>query len=300
MVRRNAITEYRDIKKVMRTTKILLTEGTALLEAAGISEAGLNCSWLLAHLLRTDRLSMLADWSGTVVPPAVVKEYNKFLARKAEGEPLAYILGSQPFCGLSLKVDARVLVPRPETEELVGLAVEFIFKNRRGAAPDILDFGAGSGAIALALAGRFPEAVITAAERSRRALACARENARALGFSSRVRFLAVSSVKDSGGPFDLIVSNPPYIPTAVIAGLDKEVLAEPRLALDGGPDGLAVAREIMAAAPAALKRGGALFMELGDTQGPAAVKLLDGGTWKTRKVVKDLNGKKRFVCAVKR
>jgi release factor glutamine methyltransferase len=282
----------------MRTTKTLLTEGTALLEAAGISEAGLNCAWLLAHLLKTDRLSMLAE-GGTVVPPAAVKEYNKFLARKAEGEPLAYILGSQPFCGLSLKVDARVLVPRPETEELVGMAIEFILESRRGGAPDILDFGAGSGAIALALARRFPEARITAAERSKRALACGMENARALGFTGRVKFLAASAVKDSGGPFDLIVSNPPYIPTGVIAGLDKEVLAEPRLALDGGPDGLAVARVIMAQAPAALKRGGALFMELGDTQGPAAVKLLAGGTWKTREVIKDLNGKKRFVRAVK-
>jgi len=282
----------------MRTTKTLLTEGTALLEAAGVSEAGLNCAWLLAHLLKTDRLSMLAE-GGTIVPPAAVKEFNKFLARKAEGEPLAYILGSQPFCGLSLKVDARVLVPRPETEELVGLAIDFILKSRRGGAPAILDFGAGSGAIALALARRFPEASVCAAEKSRRALACAMENARALGFAERMKFLAVSAVKDCGGPFDLIVSNPPYIPTGVIAGLDKEVLAEPRLALDGGADGLAVAREIMAAAPAALKRGGALFMELGDTQGPAAVKLLDGATWKVRKVIKDLNEKKRFVCAVK-
>ena len=282
----------------MRTTKTLLTEGTALLEAAGISEAGLNCAWLLAHVLKADRLSMLAE--ATCPPPAAVREFKKFLARKAEGEPLAYILGSQPFCGLSLKVDARVLVPRPETEELVGLAIDFILKSRRGGAPDILDFGAGSGAIALALARRFPEAVITAAERSKRALACAMENARALGFAGRVKFLAVSAVKDSGGPFDLIVSNPPYIPTGVIAGLDKEVLAEPRLALDGGPDGLAVARVILAQAPAALKRGGALLMELGDTQGPAAVKLLDGGTWKVRKVINDLNGKRRFVCAVKR
>ncbi len=282
----------------MRTTKTLLTEGTALLEAAGISEAGLNCAWLLAHLLKTDRLSMLAE-GGTLVPPAAAKEYKKFLARKAEGEPLAYILGSQPFCGLSLKVDARVFVPRPETEELAGLAIDFILKNRRGGDPDILDFGAGSGAIALALARGFPEAEVTAAERSKRALACARENARALGFADRVKFLAVSAVKDCGGPFDLIVSNPPYIPTGVIAGLDKEVLAEPRLALDGGPDGLAVARVIIAQAPAALKKGGALLMELGDTQGAAAVKLLDDGTWKIRKVIKDLNGKKRFVCAVK-
>ena len=282
----------------MTTTKALLTEGAAQLENAGISEAALNCAWLLAHLLKTDRLSMLAD-GGVAVPPDVAANFKKLLARKAEGEPLAYILGSQPFCGLSLKVDRRVLVPRPETEELVGLAVDFILKARRGGAPVILDFGAGSGAIALALARRFPEAVVTAAEKSRGALACAEENARALDLAGRMKFLKISSVRDSGGPFDLIVSNPPYIPSGVIAGLDKEVRSEPRLALDGGSDGLAVAREIIAAAPAALKKGGALLLELGDTQGPLAVKMLGGKVWKEQKVIKDLNGKQRFVRAIK-
>jgi len=282
----------------LQTTKTLLTEGARRLEAAGISEAALNCQWLLAHLLKTDRLSMLAD-GGARVPARAAADFEKFVSRKAEGEPLAYILGSQPFCGLSLKVDHRVLVPRPETEELVGLAVDFILKARIGGAPDVLDFGAGSGAIALALSARFPEAKIAAAEKSARALACARENARALGLANRLTFLAVSSVSAAGGPFDLIVSNPPYIPTGVIAGLDKEVLAEPRLALDGGADGLAVAREIIAQAPRALKKRGALLLELGDTQGPAAVKLLDKKIWKTREVVNDLNGRRRFVRAVK-
>ena len=125
----------------MPTTKALLTKGAERLEAAGISEAALNCAWLLAHLLKTDRLSMLAD-GGALVPAGIVADFEKLLSRKAEGEPLAYILGSQPFCGLSLKVDHRVLVPRPETEELVGLAVDFILKSRRGGAPAILDFGA--------------------------------------------------------------------------------------------------------------------------------------------------------------
>ncbi|MFA7009044.1 MAG: peptide chain release factor N(5)-glutamine methyltransferase [Elusimicrobiales bacterium] len=283
----------------MRTTKSLLTEGTARLEAAGVSEAALNCAWLLAHLLKTDRLSLLAD--GRVpVPAGVAADFETFLVRKAEGEPLAYILGSQPFCGLSLKVDRRVLVPRPETEELAGLAADFLLQARRDGAPAILDFGAGSGAIALVLARRFPGACVTAAEKSRGALACAEENARALALAGRMKFLRVASVADSGGPFDLIVSNPPYIPTGVIAGLDKEVLAEPRLALDGGADGLDIARAIIASAPAALKKGGALLLELGDTQGPAALELLDGKLWKGRRVIKDLNGKQRFVKAVKK
>jgi release factor glutamine methyltransferase len=287
----------------MRATKVvtaknLLAEGAAVLGEAGVSEAGLNCSWLLAHLLNKDRLSMLAE-ADLQVTPQVAGEFKRFLARKAAGEPLAYILGSQPFCGLSLKVDRRVLVPRPETEELVELAIAFILGSRRGGAPHVLDFGAGSGAIALALANRFPASRIVAAEKSRRALACAGQNAQALGLAGRVKFLEISSVKDAGGPFDLIVSNPPYIPTGVIAGLDKEVLAEPRLALDGGADGLALVREIAAQAPAALKKGGALFLEVGDTQGLRALELLDEKNWKERKVVKDVNGRLRFVCAVK-
>jgi release factor glutamine methyltransferase len=284
------------------TAGVLLAEGTALLEASGVSEAGLNCGWLLAHVLGMDRLSVLAD-GGLTVPFPAVREFGRFLARKAGGEPLAYILGSQPFRGLSLKVDARVLVPRPETEELVGLAADFLIKSSRegrSAAFDILDFGTGSGAIALALAAGFPAARVTAVDRSRSALACARENARALKLTDRMKFIAASSVADSGGPFDLIVSNPPYIPTRVIEGLDREVRAEPLVALDGGADGLTVAAEIIAQAPGQLERGGALFLELGDTQGAAALKLLSGKHWKTRGLIKDLCGKRRFLHAVKK
>ncbi len=280
----------------------LLAEGTTLLESSGVSEAGLNCGWLLASVLRSDRLSILAN-GGLRVPGPAVRKFKKLLARKAGGEPLAYIIGSQPFCGLLLKVDARVLVPRPETEELVGLAADFLLKicrARRATAPGLLDYGTGSGAIALALAARFPSASVTAADISRQALACARENACALGLAGRVKFITASSVDNSGGPFDLIVSNPPYIPTNVIAGLDREVRAEPRLALDGGGDGLAVAAAIIAQAPGALKSGGALFMEIGDTQASAVVGLLASKVWKVRSVIKDLNGKRRFLRALRK
>jgi len=281
------------------TAAVLLAEGESRLESAGVSEARLNCSWLLAHALGVDRLSMLAD-RGLKTRPEQARNYRKFLARKAAGEPLAYIIGSQPFCGLSLKVDKRVLVPRPETEELFCLAADFALKNRRVSAPRILDFGAGSGALALAFAVRFPAAAVTAVDKSRRALSCAAENSRALGCADRIKFLAASSVRASGGPFDLIVSNPPYIPTGVIAGLDREVRSEPMLALDGGRDGLAVARMIITQAPAALAPGGALFMELGEAQSRAALALLEKTKWKTRKALKDFSGRQRFLFAVKK
>lgn len=276
----------------------LLAEGAALLGSAGISEAGLNCSWLLAHLLKTDRLSLLANRSAPV-PARTASEYNKFLARKAQGEPLAYILGSQPFCGLSLKVDKRVLVPRPETEELAVLAAEHILRHC-GAAPAILDFGAGSGAIALALASRFPQASVAAAEKSREALACAAENAAFCGLGGRVRFVRACSLKGVKGLFDVIVSNPPYIPTGIIGGLDKEVQAEPFLALDGGRDGLKVVRCIISQAPSSLKKGGALFLELGDRQADAALALFERRVWRKSVLKKDLCGKKRFIFAIKK
>lgn len=278
----------------------LMAEGTALLKAAGIGESALNCGWLLASALRADRLSLLAD-RGRAVTAAEASAFRKFLERKASGEPLAYIIGSQPFCGLTVKVDQRVLVPRPETEELVDLALDFI----RGYAPGssgpvhILDFGTGSGAIALALAAGCRRALVTAADKSRGALDCAEGNARDLGAAGRIRFVEASEVRDCGGPFDLIVTNPPYIPSGVIPGLDMEVRSEPLLALDGGPDGLGVAARIIEQAPEAVKKGGALFMEIGDTQARAVSGMPDRRRWKVS-VVKDLCGKKRFLKAVRK
>jgi len=279
----------------------LLSEGTALLEASGVSEAGLNCGWLLARVLGRDRLSLLAD-SGLMATAREVGEFKKLLARKASGVPLAYIIGSQPFCGLSLKVDARVLVPRPETEELVGLVSDFLERLAKRGAPRrrALDFGTGSGAIALAISYRFPEVAVTAADRSREALSCAGENARSLRLNDRIKFVRASSVENCGGPFDVLVSNPPYIPTGVIPGLDREVRAEPRLALDGGADGLAVASRIIERGPEALKRGGALFMEIGDVQASAVLGMLDRKVWKDGDVARDLNGKRRFLRAIRR
>lgn len=287
------------IKPPEYTACALLAEGEAALMAAGISEAKLNCGWLLAHLLKTDRLSLLADRC-VLVPARTAADFKRLLARKAIGEPLAYILGSQPFCGLSLKVDPRVLVPRPETEELVGLAADHILKHYKSGAPEILDFGAGSGNIALALAARFPKARVTAAEKSREALACAAENAAACGLEGRVRFVRASSLKGARGTFDVIVSNPPYIPTGIIGGLDKEVLSEPYLALNGGRDGLKIIRSIVTQAPAALNKGGALFFELGDRQAPAALALFGRRQWRKSALVKDLCGKKRFVFALRK
>ena len=275
----------------------ILTDAAARLEANGVEEAALNAQWLLADALGLERLNLLADLS-IAVPEAAARRFGKNLKRKESGLPLAYILGWQNFRGLRINVDKRVLVPRPETEELAALAAAHL--RGRGGELRALDYGAGSGAIGLWLAHSFPGLKVTAAEKSAKALACARENARALGLRARLDFVRTASLAGLKGRFDVIVSNPPYIPTGVIAGLSPEVQSEPRVALDGGGDGLSIARMLVKFAPGRLKKGGALLLELGAAQANCLLAGLPGGVWTGKKVRKDLNGLERFLYAVKR
>jgi len=275
-----------------------MTAGKTLIKAIerlasrGVEEAELNAQWLLADALGVPRLRLLSE-PDLPVPPAAVKKFENCLLLKEQGLPLAYILGWQDFRDIRLKVDKRVLVPRPETEELAGLAGEFL-KKRTGPL-SALDYGAGSGAIGLWLASEFKTLLLTAAELSARAIACARENAEALGLSARVRFVRTGTLAPLRGPYDVIVSNPPYIPTSVIPGLAPEVLSEPKVALDGGADGLDVAGMLLRLAPRRLKKGGALILELGEAQAKAMLARMPDGVWKEKKTFKDLCGIERFV-----
>lgn len=276
------------------TARKILTEASARLEERGVDEAGLNAEWLLADALGVPRMRLLAE-PGLPVPPAALKKFNAYLLLKEQGLPLAYILGWQDFRGLRINVDKRVLVPRPETEELAGLAADFL--KTRGGELAALDYGAGSGAIGLWLAKEFPALRLTAAEKSARAIACARGNAVSLGLAERVKFVRASTLTPVKGRFDVIVSNPPYIPTSVIPGLAPEVLSEPHMALDGGSDGLDVARMLAAKAPSRLKPGGALIMEMGEQQAPRMLAAMPSSTWKEKRAFKDLQGIERFVFA---
>ncbi|HBA60337.1 MAG TPA: peptide chain release factor N(5)-glutamine methyltransferase [Elusimicrobia bacterium] len=279
------------------TAAAILTKACARLTANGVEEPDLNAQWLLADALGLERLNLLADRS-IPVPPAAAKRFEKTLKLKESGLPLAYILGWQNFRGLRIGVDERVLVPRPETEELAALAADHLRPLSGRAAA--LDYGAGSGAIGLWLAHTFPALTVTAAEISAKALACARGNARALGLSGRMNFIKTASLTGVKGPFDVIVSNPPYIPSAVIPGLSPEVQSEPLVALDGGGDGLDVARMLVKLAPGRLKKGGALILELGADQAKELLAGLDAAVWTDKKIFKDLNGLERFFHAVKR
>lgn len=271
-----------------------LAEAGARLAAAGVDEAELNTQWLLADAMGLPRLNLLAD-PGLPVPAAALRKFNKGLALKEQGLPLAYILGWQDFRDIRIKVDKRVLVPRPETEELAGLAAAFL-RTRKGELT-AMDYGSGSGAIGLWLTKEFPALRLKSVEKSVRALACAAENAAALGLAARMEFIQASTLETVGGTVDVIVSNPPYIPTGVIPGLAPEVLSEPRMSLDGGGDGLDVARMLVNLAPSKLKKGGALIMELGGFQAKNLLAAMPTSVWKEKRTHKDLNGIERFAFA---
>jgi release factor glutamine methyltransferase len=217
------------------------------------------------------------------------RSFDALLERRLGGEPLAYLTGEREFFSLSLRVSPAVLVPRPETELLVETALA------RSAAlprrPRILDLGTGSGAIALALKTSLPDADVTAADADAAALDVARANAGRLGLA--VRFVASHWFEALRGErFDLIASNPPYVPSADVRGA---LTREPRLALDGGADGLDAYRALLAAAPAHLARGGALALEHGYAQRDALLALARASGWRAAAVHDDLAGRPRVV-----
>ena len=187
--------------------------------------------------------------------------------QRASGYPLPYLTGTVEFYGLRLLVTPEVLIPRPETETLVDLALA-----RRPAS--VVDVGTGSGCIAISLAVHLPQTAVHAIEISRAALGVAQRNVDRHGVADRVRLLVGDVLNPRPAPVDLIVSNPPYVPTGECAHLPTSIrMHEPWLALDGGADGFDVVRQILSQAPAVLRPGGALLIEIGDRQGEAATRL---------------------------
>lgn len=214
-----------------------LAAATDALAAVGVREARLDAELLLAHASGRGRASLIAD-PGAELPPAVGRLYGESVRRRLRREPLAYIVGTKGFRRIELAVDSRVLVPRPETELLVEVALE-----RR---PDrVLDVGTGSGAIALAVADELPAAAIVATDTSPGALEVARANAARLGLTDRVRFEA--GTVPAGETFDLVLANLPYVAEREWAALEPEVTQwEPRAALLAGEDGLDAYRALLA------------------------------------------------------
>ncbi|MDE2291115.1 MAG: peptide chain release factor N(5)-glutamine methyltransferase, partial [Elusimicrobia bacterium] len=252
---------------------------------------------LLAEVLEVGRSQVRLDGARGLSGKQAL-HFWELVKRRARRLPLAYVLGWQPFAGCRIKVTDAVLVPRPETEELVMLAVAE--GQRLGRSPlQVVDVGTGSGCVAVALAKRLPGAVVYATDLSPAALKLAQENVMANHVSQRVRVLREDLFKPhAGAPWaDMAVSNPPYIPSAEVDRLEPEVLKEPRLALDGGKDGLDALRAIAADARRLVKPGGKVLLEFGQGQGSAVRELLEAGGLSGIRLAKDLQGEERFAVA---
>jgi release factor glutamine methyltransferase len=239
------------------------------LAAVGVDEPRLDAELLLGEAMGRERSALISD-SGLEVPASAGRQFGEMVRRRLRREPVAYILGRKGFRNLELAVDRRVLVPRPETELLVELALEL--RPER-----VLDVGTGSGAIALAVADELPECEVVATDTSPAALEVARANAERLGLSERVRFLEGTLPPD--GPFDLVLANLPYVAERDWASLQPEITRhEPREALLAGPDGLDAYRALIPECSLLLsryatQRKGALAVEVGEGQAAAAAEL---------------------------
>jgi len=253
-----------------RCWKTLLSDGRACLDRAGIAEAENKLRWVAAHLLGCGLLDSLRHLDETPSPD-LAQAFAAAVARLATDEPVQYVIGETDFMGLKIRCDARALIPRPETEVLVGCAEDFLRGKEN---PVVVDVCTGTGCIACALAKRVSGARVLATDLSPAALDLARENARALG--AEVEFRQADLLAGvAAASVDLVVSNPPYVSTAACSGLDRTVRDfEPRLALDGGADGLRTISRLVSEAAHVLTSRGRLMMEIGDDQADAVAEIL--------------------------
>ncbi len=253
--------------------EVLVSAVRAIGVRNGYASARLEAEILLAHTLKISRALLLARL-GDAIADADAAQFAGMVARRAQGEPLAYIVGHQEFYGLDLIVDRRVLIPRPETEHVVELALRALEKISQPE-PVIVDVGTGSGAIALALAHRTTRAKIFATDLSPDALAVAKMNAARLHLSEWVTFYETDLLQGVPAPIELITANLPYIPLERFERLPREIRQyEPRTALLGGLDGLSVIRRLLAQIERYVARKGFVFMEISEEQGAAARNLV--------------------------
>jgi release factor glutamine methyltransferase len=242
----------------MMTVLGVLQSTTAYFKKRGIENPRLNAEHLLAHALGRTRMELYLEFERTL-GELELAPLRKLVQRRGEGEPLQHLLGTVEFCGNTFLCDNRALVPRPETEQFVEL-VESRIENPESR---IVDVGTGSGVIALSLAKKFPEAQIFAVDVSEDALALTRENAIRLGLSGRVQLRKSNLLENLDERFDVIVANLPYIATPDRHTLSREVLHDPEIALFAGPRGDELVRELIGQAPARLRPGGLLALEIG-------------------------------------
>ncbi len=311
-----------------------IQKSTEFLAKKGAESPRLQTELLLAHLLKLPRMKLYLNFERALTP-AETDGLREFIKRRGQREPLQHIIGSTSFCGFEIAVNRHALVPRPETEMLAELGWEFLSSRGRESAHSseqndqrrlmsaatVLDFGTGTGCIAIALAAKCPSAKVVAMDVSPDALALAKENAARNNVTGQIQFLQgdgfaalqnvgqasclSSSEKkklETGGTpvlhFDLIISNPPYIPSAEIATLQPEVRDfEPHAALDGGADGLDFYRKLAVEAKPLLKPDGKIMLEFGDGQAEAIRKIFEAEKWIVEAVREDYSQRERFLIA---
>jgi len=280
------------------TLRQWLRKGEAVLAGGPHPErAHRDAELLLLDAARLDRATLLARWEEGLDEPSAAR-YSVHLERRLAGEPMQYILGETEFYGLPFRVTPDVIIPRPETEHIVEKVLDLAarFPN-----PRIVDIGTGSGAIAVALAHKLPQAAVTAIDLSAPALAVAKENAERNEVAGRIRLLEGDLLAPVAGErFDLVVSNPPYVPEGDRETLSVEVRDhEPGVALFAGSDGLEVYRRLMPAAFAALAPGGFVALEIGFGQAEVIGGMLAGSGFCEIEFVSDLQGIPRVACGQK-
>jgi release factor glutamine methyltransferase len=282
------------------TVQTLLAKSIAFLDGKGVSEARRSAEMLLCEALRCKRIDLYLRFE-QFVGEAELEIYRGHIRRRAKGEPVQYIVGSTEFYGLPFRVTPAVLIPRPETEHLVDRALELArpIAAARGRVR-ILDIGSGSGNIPIAIAKHCPEAELLSVDISADAIAVATANAEENGVSARVRFderdaLAAGAL-EAAGRFDLVVSNPPYIPAAEVAELQVEITGhEPEQAYTDRGDGFTFYRRIAQAAPAVLDAGGSVLCEIGFGQRDGIAAIFAGLGFAVCETVRDYSGIERIL-----
>lgn len=258
----------------------------------------LQAELLLAHVLKLPRMKLYLNFERALTE-SETDTFRELVKRRAQREPLQHITGSTSFCGFEMAVNRHVLVPRPETELLAEAGWSFLstINNQPQTA---LDFGTGSGCIAIALAAKAPAAKIVALDVSPEALETAQQNASKNNVADRIEFLQGDgfAALPPGTQFDLIISNPPYIASTEIATLDPEVRDyDPRGALDGGPDGLDFYRRFALEARQWLNPAGKIMLEFGDGQGEAIRKIFEDQKWIVEAIREDYTQRQRILIA---
>ena len=269
----------------------VLTAATEYLRKQDVASPRLNAEHLLAHVLgKKKRIDLYLDFERPL-GEAERAPLRELVRRRSEGVPLQHLLGTVEFLEWTFATDARALIPRPETEQLV----ELVLKDPAWSV--LWDIGTGSGVIALTLALKRPDARISAGDASPEALSLARENAARHGLSGRVELLSSDLLAGFCGTADAIVANLPYIPAGDLAGLSREVRHDPAMALDGGRDGLDLIRRLAGEAPPRLAPGGLLALEIGHDQAPAVCEILRHHNFRDISAHRDYQQIERFIIA---